>query len=391
MPISEGFEINKLKRFLTGKIGNILSLPAAKLLPFDHNIISCIILLLVLTFPVCSGQPENRVQQEKTDTIRKKFSLFDSDEILEISIRFDLTGFLRKSKKEESFDGIMTIRPGEKDSIDEKINIKYRGVFRFENCSFPPMEINFKKPIYAYSDTGKIKKLKLVTRCDPSKLYDEYGLREYLVYKLYNVFTDTSFRVRLLRITFNDTRKSRKPVTQYGFFIEPLKILAGRINATVVKSTNLNQTHIVPEVMDRVAIFNYMIANWDWSVPGPHNINILMGRDINNAGLGLAVPFDFDLCGVVNADYSIPSEATGLKTARDRKFAGLCRSKEIFHDDLLDFLSKKEKLYFVINDFQYVSQKTKKDITSFLDQFFNQLEKQRNIDNLINNLLNNCK
>ncbi len=368
----------------------ILSLLPAKFFRMDYNKSFFLIFSLVLTSAVCFGQTENRVQQEKTDTIQKKFSLFDSNEILEISIRFDLTGFLRKTKKEESFDGIMTINSGENDSIDKKITIKYRGVFRFENCSFPPMEINFKKPIYAYSDTGKIKKLKLVTRCDPGKLYDEYGLREYLVYKLYNVLTDTSFRVRLLRITFYDTRKSRKPITQYGFFIEPVNILAGRIHATVVKATNLNQTHIIPEVNDRVAIFNYMIANWDWSVPGPHNISIFKGRDVTT-GLGLTVPFDFDLCGVVNADYSIPSEATGLKTARDRKFAGLCRSREVFHNELLNFLSKKEKLYAEINDFQYISEKTKKDITSFLDQFFNQLQKQKSFDNLIDELLYNCK
>jgi hypothetical protein len=361
------------------------------MMPVILKSISFLILILGLSFQTSYGQSGDKVQKEKKGNHKNSISLFDSDDILEISIQFDFTGFARKLKKEESFDGVMVIRPGENDSIDKKIKIKYRGEFRYENCSFPPMRINFKKPVNAYSDTGKIKKLKLVTRCGSATIYDDYALREYLVYKLYNVLTDTSYRVRLLRITVLDTRKNRKPITQYGYFIEPIDILAGRINATVVNSPNLNQIHIVPEVMDRVAIFNYMIANWDWSVPGQHNINVLKSLDFSGPDLGLAVPFDFDLCGVVNANYSIPAEVTGLRSARDRKFIGICRDKEVFKTDLLNFLNKKKKLYAVVNDFQYLSQKSRDDIISFLDQFFSQLEKPKNFNNLIDNFSYNCK
>ena len=355
--------------------------------PGVYNIISCLILFFCFFFQACPGQTDESGLKENKDSRKESICIFDSDEILDISIQFDLTRFLRKADKEESFDGVMVIHPGEKDSVDKKIKITYRGEFRFENCSFPPMKINFKKPVYAYSDSGKIKKLKLVTRCKSGNIYDDYALREYLVYKLYNVLTDTSYRVRLVKISFIDTRKNRKPVTQYGFFIEPLDILAGRINAAVVSSTNLNQSHIVPEVIDRVAIFNYMIANWDWSVPGQHNIDILKTMKYEGSNLGLAVPFDFDLCGVVNADYSIPSEAIGLKNARDRKYCGICRDREVLKNDLLSLLNKKEKLYAVVDEFQYLSQKSKEDITSFLDQFFNQLEVQKKIDNMIDDLL----
>lgn len=350
--------------------------------------------LILAAFPLIQiyGQSDiNDTCQVQADNQKKDFFLFSSDEILKISISFDLTDFLHKTKRENSFDGIMTIHQGENDSIEKEITVKYRGTFRFENCSFPSMQINFKKPIHAYCDTDKIKKLKMVSRCGAAKIYDEYGIREYLVYKLYNAITDTSYRVRLLSITLTDTKNRKKPVTQYGFFIEPLDILAARINADIVKSQNLTQVNIVPDVMDRVAIFNYMIANWDWSVPGLHNISVLKSRTIYDAGLGLSVPYDFDISGLVNADYSIPADATGLKNARDRKYTGICRSREVFENDLRSFLTKKGKLYSVVNDFPYLSEKSKKDIITFLNQFFIRIEKQKNLNSIINEFMNNCK
>ena len=48
-----------------------------------------------------------------------------------------------------------------------------------------------------------------------------------------------------------------------------------------------------------------MVANWDWTVPLQHNIAILKPRVFDNSGLGLAIPYDFDLTGVVNVDYAV--------------------------------------------------------------------------------------
>jgi hypothetical protein len=143
--------------------------------------------------------------------------------------------------------------------------------------------------------------------------------------------------------------------------------------------------------MDRVAIFNYMIANWDWSVPKQHNISILKPKVLDQGGLGIAVPYDFDLCGVVNADYGTPAPEMGLTSSRDRKFAGICREKPTIELELKYFLEKKEKLYAIINDYPLLNTRSKKDITAFLDQFFDQLEKQRDTEYLIRNILDNCK
>ena len=91
---------------------------------------------------------------------------------------------------------------------------------------FPPIRMNFKKAGFQKTDLSKIEKMKMVTHC-------EYGneqnlFKEYIIYKLYNVLTDYSFRVRLIKIEYINTYKKSKPINSYSFFIEPIEMLAER-------------------------------------------------------------------------------------------------------------------------------------------------------------------
>jgi hypothetical protein len=358
---------------------------------FYKNYLFLIIASGFLIQPLAGITRDQSAGKQNDDSLKHKLNIFGSEELMEVSLQFDLARFQKKSDKAGSLDGRLIFNPGQPDSLSRKVSIKARGEYRYNTCSFPPIQLNFKKPVYAVGDTGKIKKIKLVTHCSPGNPSDDYVLREYLVYKLYSIFTDTSFRVRLLRITYLDEAKKKKPFTQYGFLIEPLDILASRTNCVIVKAEGLTQRNIMPPAMDRIAIFNYMIANWDWSVPGQHNLAIVKSRIISLAALGIGIPYDFDLCGVVNADYGTPAPEMGLKSSRDRKFYGICRDRETFEKELKYFNGKKEELYSVVNDFPLLNQRSKKDITIFLDQFFNQFEKQRDTELLIENFLQNCK
>lgn len=358
------------------------------LLESGYNLL---IIFFLASLPAFSQNINNESKQSQQKPAEPSYKLFDSSVPLEVTLRFDITDYLKKTLKSDSFIGVMTMHLNETDSITRDIVIKYRGISRYQNCDFPPIQINIKKPLLISSDSSKIKKLKLVTHCEPGSQSDEYVLREYLVYKLYNILTDTSFRVRLLKLNYIDTKRNRKPIKQYGIFIEPIELLAKRANSYIVNATSLTKKDIFPKVMDRVAIFNYMISNWDWSVAGQHNIAVIKSTHFNPEGLGVAVPYDFDLTGVVNADYAVPPPDLGIEKVRDRLFAGLCLSREEYRDDLKFFLSRKEKLYSEINSFEYLNQRSKKDITNFLDQFFVQLEKQKSMDNLIDLFLNSCK
>jgi hypothetical protein len=322
------------------------------------------------------------------DPANKSFGLFEKDDPLEITLRFDLTKYLRTKPNKEYLKANITFHLSDKDSINKDIRLRTRGEFRNTYCGFAPIELNLKKVDLGYSDLNKISKLKLVPQCNPGSNYEDYLIREYLIYKMFNIMTDTSFRVRLLTVNYIDSQKKRKSSRQYAFFIEPIEMLGARTNSAEITSHVLNQKSIIPEVIDRVAIFNYMIGNYDWAVPNQHNIKALIPLVVDAGRLALAVPYDFDWTGLVNASYAIPAENVGTSSVRERIFTGVCRRREVFEKDLDEFLEKKEKIYHLINEFPYLNQRSKKDMIFYLDEFFNKTNGKKVI---LNEILNSCK
>ena len=344
-----------------------------------------VILLIVFSFIPVKAQDDPAERYSATDTIAD-FGLFTGDDILNLSLRFDVTAYKRKKPKDEYMDAIMTYHISKDDSINKNIRLKTRGEFRNGHCAFPPIALNFKKTEFNKEDLSKIGKIKMVTHCISGN--EDYLFREYLVYKLYNVLTDTSFRVRLVNITYINTFKESKPISSYAFFIEPLDLVAERIGALPVEVTTLNQKNIIPEMMDRMAIFNFMIGNTDWSVPNQHNCKVLSDPNVARQNLGLIIPYDFDYSGFVNASYAIPVEGLGIETVRERIYQGVCRDEATFMDALQEFTAKKDAFYNVIREFQYLDERAKKDMTRYLDEFFSMFDKRNSI---LYSLKSECK
>jgi hypothetical protein len=347
----------------------------------------CANILLISQFTAFIG--DLSAQPAKSDSLIGSFRLFEDDKLLEISLRFDLSTYFRAKPKKEYLKANLTFHLNKTDSISRDIGLRTRGIFRNSYCMFAPIELNLKKTNFGYSDLNGISKLKMVPQCSAGKDKEDYVLREFLAYKLFNVLTDTSFRVRLLIVNYIDPRKNKKPVTQYGFFLEPAEMLAARTNCLQVKTTAVNQKNIVPKIMDRLAIFNYMIGNYDWSVPGQHNVFILKSKNYDPSGLGISVPHDFDWSGLVNPVYAIPKEDLGIENVRQRLFLGLCRNKDVYEKELNLFLEKKSEFYKVINDFPYIEKRVKKELTAYLDGFFDMLVGKR--DRILESFVSTCR
>ena len=343
-----------------------------------------ILILFFAILPV-DAQDVSTDPYSVTDTLTD-FGLFTRDDIFEISLHFDITHYKKKKPKDEYLDAILTYHISKTDSVNKKIRIKSRGEFRNGYCDFPPIYLNFKKTDFQKADLSKIEKMKLVTHCQTGN--EDFLFKEYLIYKLYNVLTDTSFRVRLVKISYINTYKKSKPIRSYAFFIEPLDFLAKRINSVPVEVLTLNQKNIIPVMMDRVAIFNYMIGNTDWSVPNQHNCKVLVEINTDTPELGVIVPYDFDYSGLVNASYAIPAEGLGIESVRQRIYTGICRSEGVFLNALREFAGKKESFYSVITEFPYLDERSKKDMTRYMDEFYSLFDKRNTI---VYNLLHDCK
>ena len=109
-----------------------------------------LLLLYSLSLSTASAQNDTTKTKEQKQGIQKQdISLFGSDEILKVSLYLDLASFSKKPSKSDTFDSDMTIYLNETDSINRKTIIKYRGISRYEICRFPPMQLNFKNPLYS--------------------------------------------------------------------------------------------------------------------------------------------------------------------------------------------------------------------------------------------------
>src|SRR5690606_4107298 len=121
-----------------------------------------------------SRKDANNKEQQDQKPPERYLSLFEEEDLLKVSLRFDVAKFLKKAERDQSVDGILTLHFSETDELERKVTLKYRGQSRFERCKYPPTRITFKKPLYEVSDSGRIKNLKLVNQCQQGSSYGEY-------------------------------------------------------------------------------------------------------------------------------------------------------------------------------------------------------------------------
>jgi hypothetical protein len=251
-----------------------------------------------------------------------------------------------------------------------QIGVKKRGKFRCESssCVFPPLMLNFPKKEVK---TGLFKdqdKLKLVNSCRlKSENYQNLIFKEYLSYRILNLLTEYSLRVRLLKIKYINTAKDNDTLSRYGFVIEQPEDMAVRTKANLLKATNVHPNDFNRRHMTVIDLFEFMIGNTDWSTTEPHNIIIVSTNPFEKP---LPVPYDFDWSGLVNAPYAVPMESLGLSSVSERLYMGFCRTPEEYQQafDLLN--QKKESIYKLIQQFDFMPLKERNSMIKYLDGFY---------------------
>ncbi len=239
----------------------------------------------------------------------------------------------------------------------------------------PPLRLNFKKKQVKKTVFAGQDKLKLVTHCkNKADAYEQYTLQEYLIYKTYNLLTDISFRVRLVRITYAETERKRKPVTKYGFLIEDEDRLAERLGGRNLETGVIHQERTDKEQASLLAVFQYMMGNTDWSVPAHHNIKFVFH---NPQTPPLSIPYDFDMAGLINTPYAKPDPRLGIRTVSERIFRGYCRTEEAFDAIFAQFNAQQEATYGLFRDFPYLKQKYQKRALKYLEEFYETINKPR--------------
>jgi hypothetical protein len=312
--------------------------------------------------------------QDKVDSIQ----FFLEEKPLTVNIVSDFKKLFNTKKETPWHNATVTFTMPDNTTITEAIRIRARGNFRKAQCYMPSLMLNF------HNETSprlsQLDKLKMVSGCGTSSRDEILVLKEYLAYKMYNAVTPLSFRVRLMRVSFEDTQGKIKKYTTWGFFIEDVDAMAKR-NKTKEFEFATEQKRTEQERMTLVALFQYLIGNTDWSVPNFHNIKLVTPRG-DSLAPPLAVPYDFDFAGMVDAGYASPSEIMGTESVKERVFRGFPRPLEEINKAITTLVEKKDAMYKLINEFELLSASARRDIIKYLDEFYDTVKNKRDVEKI---------
>lgn len=314
--------------------------------------------------------------------------LFQSNAALNVSFSGPFTTLIEERPKDDYLPGVIRYEDPNGTEVALDVEIRARGHFRHQACDYPPVLLNFKNAQTKGTLFKKQKKLKLVIPCKYSGQYEQIILREYLAYRILNAVTDMSFRVRLLRVTFGNTEKNRKnPEVRYAFLIEHKNRLAERYDMKDLKIERTSVAAIVPDRLNLTSIFNFLIGNTDFSpIAGPPDSkcchNYVLFRDKKKDPI-IAVPYDFDQSGFVDAPYATPAEPFKLRSVRQRLYRGRCVNNEYLDSSLQRFKDRRGQIFDLINEQEGLSPSTRKKLISYVGQFYRLIDKPSDVDRYI--------
>ncbi len=307
----------------------------------------------------------------------KKSVFFNSPDAVEISLVSDFKRIKSKRLKKVYQPATATVSLPGMAPVTEPIELAARGEFRRTTCVMPSIILNFKNP--KAPKLSPLKKMKMVCGCSQSSFDEELVLKEYLIYKMYNMLTDFSFGVRLAKISYRDVVGKSKEYTQYGFLIEDVDDMAKRNNCREYPKPVLNAARTDAFQMSTVSMFQYMIGNTDWSLPNKHNIRFVQLQN-DSISFPYVVPYDFDYCGLVNAPYAVPQPEFGIEKVTDRYYRGVARTKQEIDPVIQLFKEKKEFMLALVQNFTLLKKSVRDQMVYYLESFYKDLEDKRKLN-----------
>jgi hypothetical protein len=331
--------------------------------------------LLKLTEP---WPEEDVVQARRTESDTRR--LFKEIEPLAFTLTADF-GAINKDRNPESttrFPAVLSV-PGES-GAERNVAVKLgtRGHFRLmaRNCDFVPLRVEFPrdKTIEGTPFDGQTS-LKLGTHCRGDKAYDNYTLREYLTYRLFNLVTPLSFRARLARATYVDAKTHKTIATRYAIFVEHENEVARRVGGRVVELARIVFTDLEAKTLTRMMLFEYMIGNTDFSIWALHNVRIVQDR----TRILYPVPYDFDLSGFVNAPYGRPDPRLGLRSVTERLYRGPCRSADDLEAAAEAFRARRPDMITLLDSMRDLENGARAEAKDYLESFFRAIERPASV------------
>lgn len=296
--------------------------------------------------------------------------LFQSESVIQLRLLADFNQVFANTDDETYFPATLAWDDVTSHRKEFEIEIRTRGITRRmpDICSFTPLRLRFSEDGLANTVFENQKAIKLVTHCNKSGVYEQNTIIEYLIYKAFNLLTDSSFKVRPAMINYVYNDQKNDSIQRFAFFIEREKHLAQRLNGVELDSAKIHPNRLNPYHTCLMDLFQFMIGNTDYSAYEFHNI-ILVTDEMQKLP-PIAIPYDFDWSGLVSAYYAKPNSRLKTETVQERVYRGFKKPIEILNANILLFNSKKKEIYDLFNNFELLKKSEKKRVIKYLDEFY---------------------
>jgi hypothetical protein len=309
------------------------------------------------------------------DTSTIKSGLFDKDNYLEIRIVTDLDTLLGDKSDNPSYHlSRLSYKNSDSMWISMDAEIRVRGNFRkqSENCDFPPLKIRIDKQNRTNTIFENTRELKIVTHCQSDiPEYEQFVIQEYLIYRLYSLLSEISYKTRLVKVTYIDKYDPGITLEKFAFFLEDPDLMEERLNGHFLTLQTVNPENIDRDHYVIVSFFEYMIINTDWSLPIVHNVD-LFSTDYFKPPI--PVPYDFDWSGMINIPYKVPTVAGMQVRVPERIYKGPCLKKKDEKKIKQLFQEKKIDLFNIYIDCPYLDAEHKTEALENLQIFYQILD-----------------
>jgi hypothetical protein len=311
--------------------------------------------------------------------------LFQDDSLIEVTITAPMKALLGHRPDEEYLPGTLSYGEADGGIVEIDIGIRTRGNYRRQPrvCPFPPLRLNIKKSQAKGSLFHKQDKLKLVAHCrDNSERYEQNLVKEYLAYRILNTLTDISYRVRLARVTYVDSEGKDEDRVSYAFFIEHKSRLSKRLGLAEISTSKIKVADLEGPYSDLTSLFQFMIGNTDFSpVAGAEGEDCCHNTTLfgNEGGAIYAIPYDFDMSGLVDAPYAEPNPRFRIKRVTQRLYRGRCAYNDNLQTSIRLFQDNRDAIYELIGQQEQLEDSTRKKVSKFVDRFYDVLDNPKKV------------
>jgi len=306
-----------------------------------------------------------------SDSLIEEKRLFEQIDLLPVKLKYSRKVLKKETNDSTFMDSELVYKMNNGDWKTLSLKIRARGNFRRKSCYFTPLKLKIKKKERKETIFKGQKKLKMVLPCLNESGKDDNVIKEYVIYKMYEVISPYYFSTRLLDVEYEDvkTKKSKQHQLK-GILIEDDETVAKRLEGKIVKRT------FDPKGYDdlaaiRNAMFQFMIGNTDYSLTYPHNTKIVFVDK-----KFIPVPYDFDLAGFVNTSYSVVSQTRKTKLpieqVTQRYYMGYQRDYKLFEQVRQEFIAHKQDLLAIINEHESYFENKRNYTTAknYIEDFF---------------------